>query len=62
MLCSQTAELDLAHIPVVLSPEMAKKKKAQPQRKSRRRINWSQVIFGLIAGAMILTMLLSMIQ
>jgi hypothetical protein len=43
---------------------MAKKKKknVRQQKKSRRRINWSQVIFGLIAGAMILTMLLSMIQ
>jgi hypothetical protein len=39
-----------------------KKKKVQQQTKSRRKINWSQVVFGLIAGAMILTMLLSMIQ
>jgi hypothetical protein len=37
------------------------KKKSQP-KKARRRINWQQIIFALIAGAMILTMVLSMIQ
>jgi amino acid transporter len=39
---------------------MAKNK--TQSKKSRRRLNWQQVVFALIAGAMILTMLLSMIQ
>ena len=39
-----------------------KKKKPQQQKKRRRKINWQQVVFVMIAGAMILTMLLSMIQ
>jgi amino acid transporter len=41
---------------------MAKSKKKTQQKKRRRRINWQQVVFVLIAGAMILTMILSMIQ
>jgi len=41
---------------------MAKTKKKQQQKKPRRKVNWQQVIFVMIAGAMILTMLLSMIQ
>jgi hypothetical protein len=43
---------------------MAKKKKNAPPKpkKARRRLNWQQIIFALIAGAMILTMVLSMIQ
>ena len=39
-----------------------KKKKPQQQKKRRRKVNWQKVIFVMIAGAMILTMLLSMIQ
>ncbi len=41
---------------------MAKKKKKKPQQKrSRRRINWSQIIFGAIAITMILTVVLGMV-
>lgn len=38
---------------------MAKKK--PQQKKSRRRINWSQFIFGVIAVTMILTVILGMV-
>lgn len=41
-------------------PPMAKKK-TQP-KKARRKINWQQIIFAMIAAAMILTMVLSMVQ
>jgi hypothetical protein len=41
---------------------MAKTKKPTRNKKPRRKINWQQVVFSLIAVAMILTMLLSMIR